>query len=170
MSRTVNLAGTSHQLPTSNEVDWGAAVSAFLAALPTALGPAVLLFGGSATRADTTAAYLWPGFSNDTIGTTEIGISAPATGQLRKLYVRATTGPTGGTMICTVRKNGVDTSLVATLAADGTTAATTNIGVNVAAGDRISVKAQGGTGISVAAANLTVTLLLVGHAGQEGSI
>lgn len=74
-------------------------------------------------------------------------ILMPAAGTIDKLYLHCDGNTTDGTLHITLRKNGADTSVVASLPAGTTTA---NSGANsftVAAGDRISIK-RSHTGIT----------------------
>ena len=159
MSQSTNLCGTVHTLPTSNDTDWGAALAAFLAAVPTKLGPSVLHFGSGTTPADTADNFLRPGFEAAAADTTEIYFRVPLAGKMSKLYVQATTAPGTSGQVITVRKEAADTALTATLAAAGTQAADTTHSFTVAAGDRIAVKVKGVAGISAGAVNLVVSML-----------
>lgn len=73
----------------------------------------------------------------------------PYSGTIKNLYIFALTGPTATTNAFTIRLNGVDTTLTATLAVAGTTASDLVHSFAVVAGDQISCKivtAGGGSG------------------------
>jgi hypothetical protein len=61
-------------------------------------------------------------------------------GTAKNLRIRAVTGPTLNSVTFTLRKNGVDTTLTATLAVAGTTATDLVNTVAVAIGDDLSMR------------------------------
>ncbi|MEK7355694.1 MAG: hypothetical protein AAB250_04560, partial [Bdellovibrionota bacterium] len=83
-------------------------------------------------------------FGHSTWNTTETGrvTPVPVAGTVSKLYIRTSTAQNaGGNMVCSIRKNSVDTAVVVTIAAGaaaGTFSDTTNT-VAFAAGDLISL-------------------------------
>jgi hypothetical protein len=185
MATTVTFNGTLYSLPTTGETDWAALVSALLSSLATnaatkttaqtltnktltapvitaspSVGPALLMFGSSSHPANTTSNYLRPGFVAAAADTTEISVRVPFDAKISNLYVQATTGPTTQGVNIYVRKNGVDTLLTAFLAAAATQALNNGNTFTVVAGDRLSVKVVGISGITVAAANLIVSMEL----------
>lgn len=150
-------------------MDWAKALGDFLAALPVALGPGVLHFGTFDTAADTTDRYLCPGYDPTPAATVEVKVRVPAAGKVSALYVQAATGPVTAGQVVTVRKNGVDTALAATLAAAGAQASDLAHSFTVAAGDTISVKVKGATGITDGATQLLVSMLFSGDAGTAAA-
>lgn len=102
-----------------------------------------LMFGNDSVGSDASARFLDPGYGNNsTSPTAGISIIAPRGGTLRNLFVRhhSATG-SSNTVTYTVQVNGVDTPIVATLAANAV-ATVGNVAntVAVAQGDRITVK------------------------------
>lgn len=86
---------------------------------------------------------------------------APVSGRLKNLYVRTSQHPEAGkTWNYTVRKNGVDTHIMALIdeAAAGQAQDTANA-VSVAAGDRISIKVVSSAGAATGGGH-SVTLAL----------
>lgn len=121
------------------------------------LAPALLAFG-SASQLTNSTAYLWPGSSDAVAQAADSArIVIPADGFISHLKA-VTTAPGGATTATfTVRKNGVDTALTATI----TGAATVNTYgssqnpvaglIAVAAGDTISIKSVRSNGATAAA-------------------
>jgi len=112
----------------------------------------------AATAADTTAYYTSPYYGDAAPTTTEYKIKMVRAGLLRYLYVTATTAPSTQGVNFTVRKNGVDTSITCLMAAAGNSASDISHTVTFAAGDEISLKQQGVTGITGAAAGIMASL------------
>ena len=90
-------------------------------------------------------------------------IIIPISGTIRNLYVlTSTTQSSGGSQVCTVRKNTADTTMVATIAANaaaGTFTDTTNT-VSVAAGDKLSLKVQNNAATGTAATIVSVAIII----------
>jgi hypothetical protein len=92
--------------------------------------------------------YLFPGHGMQS--TTEYFELVAGPGAYTTLQLTASLGTPTDTIAFTVRKNGVDQALSATLAANGTSASGSG-SVSVVAGDRISIKmVQSGTQVSSA--------------------
>lgn len=129
------------------ELAAGGVTLAKLAAAVQQLLASVLVFGTGAAQAGATV-FAAPG-SGD--GSTSVELQVPVTraGVLRNLYVKCQTAPgSGHTDVITVRKNGVNTTLTATVADAATTANDTSHTVSVVAGDLISVQiAQGSSSV-----------------------
>ena len=101
------------------------------------------VFGNDSVGSDPSARFLDPGYGNNsTAPTVGISIIVPRGGTLRNLFVRhhAATS-SANTVTYTVQVNGVDTALVATLAANVVATASNTVDtIVVAQGDRITVK------------------------------
>lgn len=142
MSTTQAINGTNYTLPSSGESGWDSQLALWFAALAqAAIG---FLFFGNSSVPNSGTNFLRPQYRDSAADTTEVFIPCPASGTLRALYVKATTGPTvssGHTF--TVRKNGVDTTMTCTMAFATTTAQDTSNSVSVTAGDTISIKTTG---------------------------
>jgi hypothetical protein len=74
---------------------------------------------------------------------------------IKNLKVTAVSGPTVNTNVFTLYKNGVSTSLTATLATNGTSASDTTHIVNCKPGDTLNVRM---TGSGTTAKNISVTV------------
>lgn len=99
----------------------------------------VLNFGQGAANAATTT-FLAPG-SGAGSTTVEYQIPVPHAGTIRNMYIKAQTAPgSGKTDVFTVRKNGVNTTLTASVVTTATTANDTTHSFTVAAGDLVSVQ------------------------------
>lgn len=87
----------------------------------------------------------------------------PVAGTVKNLYVlTSTTQSAGGSQVCTVRKNGANTTIVATIAANavaGTFSDTTN-SVSVAAGDKLSLQVQNNAATGTAATIVSVAIII----------
>lgn len=87
----------------------------------------------------------------------------PIAGTVKNLYVlTSTTQSANNSQVCTVRKNGVNTSIVATIAASaaaGTFSDTTNT-VSVAAGDKLSLQVQNNAASGTAATIVSVAIII----------
>lgn len=83
--------------------------------------------------------YFFPG--TETPSTSEGKIRCPRASVLKRLIIRAASGPgPAKTDTWTLRKNGVDTSLAISLTGTATAASAPNISVSYAAGDDVSLK------------------------------
>lgn len=125
------------------------------------VAPAVLIFGASASLNATTTSYLFPGFSENTVGTNELKIYMPAAGKLSNLYVWERTGSTTQGIVYTVNKNSTPSTITCTVpaGAGSVNANDTTHTLSVAAGDLISISAAGVSGIAGASTEITATLL-----------
>lgn len=87
----------------------------------------------------------------------------PVAGTIKNLYVlTSTTQSAGGSQVCTVRKNGANTAIVATIAASavaGTFSDTTN-SVSVAAGDKLSLQVQNNAATGTAATIVSIAIII----------
>lgn len=98
-----------------------------------------LQMGTQSTGTATAARFLAPGLDLAAAGTVEIKFAMPRPGTLRNLRIQCVAGTGGGNVTYTLRKNGVNTSVTATMA--NTSAAATGTGsVTVAVGDLISLQ------------------------------
>ena len=118
---------------------------------------AITILHGSATGSIATGLTRYTGFGFSSFGTTESGreLPLPMAGTISKFYFNTNTAHgSGGDMVCMVRKNGADTTLLVTIPADaaaGTFSDTSN-SLSVAAGDRIVIRcvnASSGTSATV---------------------
>ena len=105
--------------------------------------PTGFVFGNDNVGSDAGVRFLDPGYGNNsTSPTNAISIIAPRGGKLRNLFVRhhAATS-SANTVTYTVQVNGVDTTLIVTLAANviSTMSNVSNV-IAVAQGDRITLK------------------------------
>lgn len=153
MSSAVTVNGTAFTQPTDGDTDYAATFAALLAAIPGLLASCFQF--GVTSGLTTSAVYARTGFA--AADSTEVFIVCPKAGKISALYLRATSQPSGGTVTVTVRKNGSDTALTATMLTSANTASDTSNTVTVAAGDTLSVKALGNSGYSSGCANLTAT-------------
>jgi hypothetical protein len=87
----------------------------------------------------------------------------PIAGTVKNLYVlTASTQSAAGSQVCTVRKNGANTAVTTTIAANavaGTFSDTTN-SVSVAAGDRLSLQVQNNAASGTAAQIVSVAIII----------
>lgn len=118
--------------------------------------PALLLFGNVSTSNTPATEYLDPGGGGRAATGNEPRLYVPA-GRIWKLRVGARTGPAGGTITVTFRKNGSDQLLTATLAIGGNSISNLADAFATAEGDWVSVKAVANTGVSAGAVDLYVT-------------
>jgi hypothetical protein len=153
MSTAVTLNGTGYTVPQMGETGWRAALDAYLLALATMRGGAMVF--GISTGVTTAARYAPPGYG--AAQTTEVQVSSPITGTARGLFVRCRTAPVGDTVVVTVRKAGAATAMTATIAIAGTTASDAANTFSVTAGDAFSVSVTGGASFSSGALDLLIT-------------
>jgi hypothetical protein len=115
---------------------------------------------GNTVPASTTH-YSWVGMIAAP-STTEKGNTIPRTGTLKNFYARCVgTQPASGSLVFTVRLDGVDTALVVTFPANQTTATIgdTTHTVSITAGQAVNIKAQNNaTGTSIAINGITIEL------------
>lgn len=105
------------------------------------LGPGIINFGALFSPAVAGTTYLRFPTTYQTSDASEVKFRVPSPGRISKMYIQAFGNTnSGGTTTITVRKNGVDTALTATLAASGTQAADTTNSFTVVAGDQLSCK------------------------------
>ena len=127
-----------------------------------AIGGGVLVWGTGDTTAAATAVYLAPGWIAVSIAT-EIQMAVTRPGTIRNLRVQAATaGVTAATNTYTVRKNGVDTTLLASIdnTATGSTTDTVN-SFTVVAGDLLSISVVKSGAVATGQANVTAAVELV---------
>lgn len=137
MSVSQSVNGTSYALPTAGDTDWGALLTTFLQGLAASFS-SVFTFGNSVTAAG--SGFVAPGLYSTVTGATEAFYTVPMAGRLKALYCKSAGAPAGGTVVFTVRINGVDTALLCTLADGATTASDIVNSVVVAAGSTLSMK------------------------------
>lgn len=127
-----------------------------------ALGGAPIVFGAGVVGTVATAVFMAPGWITNA-SATELQFTVTRPGTIRNLYLEAkTAGVTTETNTYTVRKNGVDTTLTASLANDATGAASdTTHSFTVVAGDLISISVVKTGVVATGQQNVTATLELV---------
>jgi hypothetical protein len=127
-----------------------------------ALGGSVLVFGGSTTTTVATAVYLGPGWIT-TPTATELQIAITRPGTIRNLRVQvAGAGTDSSNVTYTVRKNGVDTALAATINNNASGAASdTADSFTVVAGDLISISVTKAGVVTAGQSNVTAAVELV---------
>jgi len=118
--------------------------------------PLLLLFGNTSTSNAPATEFLDPGGGGRAATSNEPRLYVGA-GTIHKLRVSARIGPVGGTITVTVRKNGSDQILTATLAIGGNAIADLTHSFATIEGDWVSVKAVSNTGVSAGAVDLYVT-------------
>lgn len=124
--------------------------------LKPAYRPVLLVFGNVSTSSTPATEFLDPGGSGRAATGNEPRLYVPP-GKIWKLRAGARTGPTGGTITVTFRKNGADQLLTATLAIGGNLITDLTNSFTTVEGDWISVKAVSNTGVSAGAVDLYVT-------------
>ncbi len=121
-----------------------------------------LTMGTLAATTTTTALFLAPGsLGLATAGATEIQFAVPRPGTMRNLRQRCTVGTGGGTATYTVRKNGVDTTLLAAITNTASNGADTTHSFTVAKADLISIKITKTGTITTGQTNVVATIELV---------
>ena len=135
LSTSVVVNGTTYSIPASGETDWATSLSAFLAALASA-SSSILVWSADALGAATT--YLRPG-NSASADANELKLRMPRAGKLSALTAATVGAPAGGSTIVTVRVNGVDTALTATIVEEGYQQDLAHT-VTVAANAAVSVK------------------------------
>lgn len=153
MSTAGTINGAAVTYPDKNDTGYAASLKALLQAVGGALATQFHFLVASGLT--TSAVYARPAGAADS---TEVFLTATKAGKLSALYLKSSSAPVGGTVTVTVRVNGVDTTLLATLALLGTTASNVANTVTVAAGDTISIKCLGNAGYASGAANLGISL------------
>lgn len=124
--------------------------------------PGVITFGNIATPTSAGTTYLDVAGNNARTSTAnEPTMVMPFAGTMTLAYAVARTGSTGGNLTLTVRKGGVDQTMVITMAAAATTGSDLAHTFAFVAGDTISVKCVAGVGTSGGAADLVVSLKYV---------
>lgn len=122
-----------------------------------------LINNTSVTLGASTTSYV--SFCAFTTNSTEANrqVIIPVAGTIKNLYVlTSTTQSAGGSQVCTCRKNGANTSIVATIAANaaaGTFSDTTN-SVSVAASDKLSLQVQNNAATGTAATIVSVAIII----------
>lgn len=120
--------------------------------------PTVVTFGYTSSAADTTTRYSAPGGPSAAAGTVEFAMRMPFACKVSNMYIYAVTAPAAN-CVYVARKNGVDTSITATMANAGTTAGDAVNTATFAVGDRLSVKHTMASN-TTCAANATITFEL----------
>lgn len=117
------------------------------------------LFGNGNVFATTTTRYLTPGGTDGPATIALIQIRMPRAGTLQKLYVQQT--PNGGnanTIVYTVRKGGVATTLTCSIAANATNGSDLTHTVVVVAGDLIDIEVTKAASVGASPQNVEATL------------
>lgn len=141
MSTSLVINGAAVQVPSAGDTDWAANLIATITALAASVC-SIIMFGNASGGAGLT--YLAPGLLSGPSGGTEVFMTAPVSGRLKRLYVKAVSAPSGGNITYVVRINGVNTALQCTLTAGNTVASDVVDSIAVNAGDRISVSSSSG--------------------------
>src|SRR3990172_12608035 len=103
---------------------------------PATSGGAVLNWGAGSVSSTTTTRYLTPGYEAALAPTTQRDYPLPPAGTVKNLFVHHDVpAGNGNDIVYTVRKNGVATALVATLASTGSHTSNLVDTVAFAAGD-----------------------------------
>ncbi len=122
-------------------------------------GGGPIIFGAGDTTVVATAVFLAPGWITTAIAT-EIQAAVTRPGLIRNLYLQVlTAGVTAGTNTYTVRKNGVDTTLLVTI--DNTSTGPASNVVNnftVVAGDLLSLSCTKAGVVATGQGNVTATV------------
>lgn len=122
----------------------------------------MLLWGSGSIAATTTTRYLHPGYEESAAPTYVIQFRIPMAGTLKNLYVRHTAGAGNGlNVVYTVRKNGVATTLVATLASTANDGNDLTHTVAVAQGDLLDIEVTKAASISSTPTDIIATLEVV---------
>jgi hypothetical protein len=127
-----------------------------------AIGGSMVPFGADSLGTLSTALFFAPGYTA-AAGATEIQIPISRPGTIRNLRVQVATAGTGAaTVTFTVRKNGVDTAIVATISNTATGLASDLADtISVAAGDLLSLKITKSAPVAVGQAQVAASLELV---------
>ena len=157
MSSSVSINGSAYSVPQQGDSDWGNSLNAFLRAAAQ-LFAGILTFGNAATPNSTGTTYLRPVYKSATSDSTQVTMRAPFAGKLKNLYIQAQTGPVGGSITFTLRKNFVDTGITCTLANGFAQTADTTHEVTVVAGDQLSLKAVSNAGVGTGASEVIATI------------
>ena len=118
-----------------------------------------LVFGASDLGTGAGTVYLPPGFSPAAKGNA-IAVTVPEDGTLSQLHVRHNSpiGPGTEVIAYTVRVNGSDTDLSASLAADTANSRNQEEAVDVVEGDRVELVADKGTGLTASVLDAVVSM------------
>ena len=99
--------------------------------------PSIIIWGEEGTVTKNNTWFMR--FGNGVSSTTEVRLPISSNCLMRNLRIRAVSG-SGAAVVFTVRKNGADTAITATVAASGTTGSDLTNVVSLVAGDDISLK------------------------------
>lgn len=158
MSVPVTLNGTAYSIPSvGSSANWGTALNAYLQALAAATA-SFLQWGNADGPPGSTTHYLKPGFVAAISTTTEIQVPVPRAGKVSKLFLNSRVAVADGDQTFTVRKNGVDTTVIAVLEDGLTTGNSGTTSFTVVAGDLLSVKVASNGAVSTSAIDITATL------------
>jgi hypothetical protein len=137
---------------------WDEATQTWISALSSD-GAAQLLWGADSVGSSTTDRYLFPGYSDSLAQVDALQIRVARAGTIRYLRVRHNTPGTGAnTCVYTVRKNGVATTLTATLAANASDASDLVNSFTVAAGDLLDVIVTKAAALGASPRDITLTV------------
>ncbi len=164
MSETVTIRGTSYTIPEGGKQGWGAAVSAFMAAVP-AQSFSHIQFGSAAVTGPGPS-YLHPVYSEGTADGTELFFPVPVAGNLQGLRVRMTVAAEDGApgptpcVAFQVRINGVTPGIVPAEGLNGVKDCDAVFSIAVVAGDLISIEYTETTTITTPPEGIYATILL----------
>lgn len=152
MSVANTINGVSRPVPSKGDTGHSAAHTALLQSLSGLLSSQFNFMVASGLT--TSAVYARQGGAADA---TEVFFTATKAGKFSLLYLKSSSAPVGGTVTVTVRKNGADSTLLATMNLLATTASDATNTFTVVAGDTISVKCLGNAGYASGCANLGIS-------------
>lgn len=175
MAITITLGGEDYVIPSPGESDdWGDAFNAYLVALAAAVtaaaatrSPLAITFGFNQTENSTRFMQLggpvWPTIGGEA-ATTDIFVPVPVAGAVTSFQIKLNIScpSSTGTIVFTVRKNGVDTTMVITLTCNGAGLAyriDNTHTFSVAVGDLLSIKVLD-AGLNAAVNNISAILCI----------
>lgn len=121
--------------------------------------PAAMFWGNGSVSTTTTTRYMVPGYEATLARTTTIGIPVTSGGTIKSLYVRHNIpAGNGNVIVYTVLKNGVATTLTASLASTGTSASDLVNSFTVVTGDVLSLQVTKAAGIGSSPTDVYVTV------------
>jgi hypothetical protein len=166
----LNFGGSNYTLAAGRQTPRGCfnattSLWVFNVGSTTATDRTLLSWSATTATVGPASTSFWPATGSNAMSTTERSSVIGETGTLSKLYIRVTTNQTvNGAMVCTVRINGVDTTMTVTLAAGASGPASFSDTTHTAAvvpEDRVSIgcanAAPATASASIAASSLTFT-------------
>jgi hypothetical protein len=157
---SITVNGAEYELPSDNDTEWGALVRAALSALATSASSVLAWATDGGSAASDSNVFLAPGYEDDVLAS-EVFVVMPVAGRLTALRAFAVATGTDTASSVTVRKNGDDTTITATLpsAQENYAAADLTHSVSVDAGDKVSIGLLSAGTEGSGPAGLTVSLL-----------